>query len=81
MRRQGYVLLWTGADWALSPSQAGARSVAAVAVNNVWAVGDEGILHWDGHAWSKVTAPSIGPLRGVAARGACFWCRCAGPSA
>lgn len=48
--------------------------VAAVASNNVWAVGANGsgpmILHWDGRAWTRVTHPRAYPnaaaLRAVA---------------
>jgi hypothetical protein len=34
------------------------RDVAVVAADDVWAVGDDLIVHWDGAAWS-VTGPSI----------------------
>ena len=51
--------------------------VAAVASNDVWAVGAFGsgpmILHWDGRAWTTVTHPRAFPnsasLRGVATSG------------
>jgi hypothetical protein len=51
--------------------------VAAVASNDVWAVGASGsgpmILHWDGRAWTAVTHPRVFPntasLRGVATLG------------
>jgi hypothetical protein len=50
--------------------------VAAVTDKDVWAVGSYGNAdpylyplaeHWDGQAWSQVSAPSIGQLLGVAA--------------
>lgn len=56
--------------------------VAAVASNDVWAVGALGsgpmILHWDGRAWTRVTHPRVFPnaavLRGVAPlRGGRAW--------
>jgi hypothetical protein len=58
-----------------SPSPAGAnaflRGVAATSGSNAWAVGviyrldqaSQGrtfILHWNGHAWSRVTSPNMG---------------------
>jgi len=35
--------------------------VAAASGRNAWAVGGHVILHWNGHAWSRVPSP----LRGV----------------
>ncbi|HEY1331512.1 MAG TPA: hypothetical protein VGH10_08565 [Actinomycetota bacterium] len=58
---------WDGAAWSIVPSpslagDAGINDIAAVASDDVWAVGSgpEGVLveHWDGDAWHVVSAPS-----------------------
>lgn len=62
---------WDGKSWSYvpSPSISGTDNeltgVAAVAANNVWAVGDSGtsktmIEHWNGKNWSIVKSPSPG---------------------
>jgi hypothetical protein len=73
---------WDGDAWSVvpSPSVPGANftllgDVAAVASDDVWAVGRWGtpptfvehsaILHWDGASWSVVSHPGIGTLWGV----------------
>jgi hypothetical protein len=81
---------WSGTAWSIVPSRNATNSnlltgVAAVAANNVWAVGDtittDGtnqpdrtlIEHWNGSAWSVVASPSPASndtLSGVAARSA-----------
>jgi hypothetical protein len=34
------------------------RAVYGFSSNDIWAVGDEStVLHWDGHAWTKLTTP------------------------
>jgi hypothetical protein len=48
---------WDGSQWSVIPVPAAANdidlhSVAAVSANDVWAVGEKGIIHWDGTAWS-----------------------------
>jgi hypothetical protein len=69
---------WDGAHWSWVPN-AGAIdeflfSVAAIAANDVWAVGDNGqTQHWDGADWSRVAAPFPGlggRFNGVAAASA-----------
>lgn len=68
------------ANWAivpLAPSDGAPdlASVAAIATNDVWAVGASGdtrgvALHWDGSAWKRYQTPSLAGqvyLRGVAA--------------
>lgn len=50
---------WTGRRWHLvgrpSPN-ADLWSVAASGTNNVWAVGDHLVEHWDGRGWREVTS-------------------------
>ena len=50
-----------------SPDVGILNAVAAVAANDIWAVGDRGILHWNGLAWSQVPSPATSPLYAVAA--------------
>jgi hypothetical protein len=40
--------------------------VAALAPNNIWAVGEH-ILHWDGSTWNAVPAPNTNHLHGIVA--------------
>jgi hypothetical protein len=49
-----------------SPSVGSLRSIDAISADDVWAVGDTSILHWDGAAWAIYSSP-IGTLNGVAA--------------
>jgi hypothetical protein len=71
------------ADWAIIPLDPGygapdLSSVAAIATNDVWAVGTSGdtqgiAVHWNGSAWTRYQTPSqVGKvyLRGVAAASA-----------
>src|SRR5204862_3293545 len=61
------ILHWDGKSWtqAPSPNVAGeARAlyaIAAVAANDIWAVGSANqqslVLHWDGKSWSRVPSP------------------------
>ena len=44
------------------PVLIGARKLWASSGRDVWAIGDAGIAHWDGVAWSKITAPTMEPL-------------------
>ena len=84
---QGYALhfdgrLWTRFNMPNAPDGIRPRHVAALAPNDVWAVGDAGdavypndptrwtsvIEHWDGAAWTRVAAPaSQGRLFGLSA--------------
>lgn len=66
---------WNGSTWSVIPSPNPSPyfnyliAVAAVARNNVWAVGFENangpdrtlIEHWDGTRWSIVSSPNVGP--------------------
>jgi hypothetical protein len=73
---------WDGTAWRVVPSPDVGRGqvwgLAAVAANDVWAVGeltDASTLveHWDGSSWSRVQAPhgnGLGWLFGVSARSA-----------
>src|SRR5207302_3231888 len=58
---------WDGQQWSIDPSpNVGQdfnhlRGIAAIASNDVWAVGDSGatlIEHWDGQQWSIVPSPN-----------------------
>jgi hypothetical protein len=75
-------LHWDGTAWTAVPlpyfSGTWLRGVAAVAANDVWAVGDDGgsmgggmmlIFLWDGTAWTRVATPGslIGQLHGITA--------------
>jgi len=71
------VLHWDGTAWhrVVSPNAGQAEndltSVAAVATDDVWAVGFHGAhtltLHWDGTAWSFVSSPTPGGSADLAA--------------
>jgi len=67
---------WNGAQWSIVPSPSPddqvneLRGVAALAANDVWAVGysfgtqsqtniDTLVLHWDGLHWSEVASPNV----------------------
>ena len=81
----GFTLVehWAGTQWKVvaSPNVHGSTSdslsgVAAVAANNIWAVGNYNdasnsqqtlIEHWNGTNWSIVPSPSKGQLYGVTA--------------
>jgi hypothetical protein len=55
-----------------SPGTASLSDVAAIAPDDVWAVGQGLSMHWDGTAWSLVPIPAVGYaifLDGVAALG------------
>jgi hypothetical protein len=73
------ILHWDGSAWhrVTSPNVGAAEnnltSVAAVATDDVWAVGFRGVhtltMHWDGTSWSVVSSPTPGgsaDLAGVA---------------
>lgn len=68
---------WDGTQWSIVPSPSPAdqlnelRGVAAIAPDDVWAVGylsgaqtqepiDTLVLHWDGAAWTRVPTPNVG---------------------
>ncbi|MDQ2809237.1 MAG: S-layer homology domain-containing protein [Chloroflexota bacterium] len=70
-----------GSSWSRVPSPNGSgtsnalHGVAAVAANDLWAVGESGqqtlVEHWDGSSWSVIPSPSMAQvyntLRGVTA--------------
>lgn len=77
---------WNGSQWSVVPSPNPSSTlnilygVAAVATNDVWAIGSGRIgdedatltLHWNGTAWSFISSPNVTPevdntLSGVAA--------------
>jgi len=68
---------WNGTSWSVMPSSKShpiggyLYGVAAVATNNVWAVGAVGvnalIIHWNGKDWKSVSNPGQGSLLGVTA--------------
>ena len=65
---------WNGTQWTVvpNPSRATLHGVTALASNNVWAVGEQVILHWNGTSWSNVSFPlppngAFPNLRGVSA--------------
>jgi hypothetical protein len=74
------VLHWNGTSWHhvkspnVGPAENDLTSVAAVATDDIWAVGLHGLHtlteHWDGTSWSVVSSPTpggIADLAGVAA--------------
>ena len=69
---------WDGASWSLIYNAGTTNEilsgVAAIAANDVWAVGDNGQMqYWNGAAWSRVSAPypgAGGRFNGVAASSA-----------
>jgi hypothetical protein len=78
--QQAIAMRWNGMAWQLMdlPSlgtNSSLTDVAAIAIDDVWAVGFDGnssvILHWDGSAWASVPVPDPGTpfhhLTGVAA--------------
>lgn len=65
---------WNGAQWTVvpAPSRSTLYGITALASNNVWAVGDQVILHWNGTSWNNVSFPlppngSFPRLRGISA--------------
>ena len=55
------------------------RAVASLASDDAWAAGDTGypasalLLHWDGTAWTRASAPDIGGLVALAVGGSDLW--------
>jgi hypothetical protein len=76
-RARAQVVQWDGARWSVSPTPDPGQSqlvgVAAIADNDVWAVGNQVyrtlIEHWDGQRWEVIPDPSapFGQLRGIVA--------------
>jgi hypothetical protein len=50
---------WDGTAWTVvpNPSRWQLYGVLAIASNDVWAVGEQSILHWNGTNWSSVSFP------------------------
>ena len=50
---------WDGKAWTVipNPSRWTLYGVTALASNDVWAVGEQSILHWNGTSWSSVSFP------------------------
>ena len=68
----GVILRFDGARWAPYPTTLGALpslgGVWGAAPDDVWAVGQGILLHWDGRAWSASREPPVGYLLGVSGR-------------
>lgn len=56
---QALILNWKGARWNVVSNQCGTglRGITAVSANDIWAVGDSTICHYDGIAWNIVPSP------------------------
>ena len=56
---QALILNWNGARWNVVSNQCGTglRGITAVSANDIWAVGDSTICHYDGIAWNIVPSP------------------------
>ncbi len=54
------ILHWDGQRLTVPtyPDVGGLAAVDGVTADDVWAVGNGGILHWDGQAWSQVPSPA-----------------------
>jgi len=68
---------WNGTSWTVipNPSRWQLYGVASISSNNVWAVGEQSILHWNGSSWSSVSFPlppneAYPILRGISATSA-----------
>lgn len=59
-RDRSLILHWDGTGWSRvpSPDVGSLGDVAAVSVEEAWAVGGGTILHWDGAAWERSPHPS-----------------------
>jgi hypothetical protein len=67
---------WNGATWTVFPTSTTGTlyGITALASNDVWAVGDQVIVHWDGANWSNAPFPqppaggaTFYQLRGISA--------------
>lgn len=68
---QTLAMHWDGARWTITPTpnpfpgSDHLKKVAAVAPNDVWAIGGHGVaysLHWDGVSWKTVPMPNPGVI-------------------
>lgn len=50
---------WDGTSWTVvpNPSRWTLYGVTAISSNNVWAVSEQSILHWNGTTWNSVAFP------------------------
>jgi len=66
-----------GANWTeqrLDIPRGPLRDVVSLATDDVWAVGDAGlIVHWDGAEWTEVPSPTTDDLLAIATRGGQMW--------
>lgn len=64
---KGTILSFDGTQWTVdkSPTQAALYSVHALVDHDVWAVGANVALRWNGMAWSNVSTGLTGTLQGV----------------
>jgi hypothetical protein len=75
----GNAAIWhyDGTGWQPSPttSTKPLHGVWAVSAANVWAVGQQQILHWDGSSWTDATPPTLGQgwLVGAWGAGSSVW--------
>jgi hypothetical protein len=58
------IMHWDGSDWTVVPNAGGGGAFAALATDNIYAVGER-ISHWDGSAWSEVLPFSFPPYKAL----------------
>jgi hypothetical protein len=58
---------WNGSYWGIwsEPNVGALTGVAAIASDDIWAVGDNDFLHWTGMSWGVVANPSSGALAAI----------------
>jgi hypothetical protein len=56
----GLLAHWNGVRWSYTVLKAigGINAITAISPTDMWAVGDAGILHWNGRAWSLAKYPT-----------------------
>ena len=64
---------WNGSKWSIVPAPqspgyftGGLTAVAAISPTQVWALGDGGVLRWDGTSWRRLPIPARAGLSGMA---------------
>jgi hypothetical protein len=57
---RSFVEHWDGSTWSVvaSPDAGRLTSVAAIATNDAWALGERSLLHWNGTAWQQMALPA-----------------------
>jgi hypothetical protein len=55
----GILAHWNGDSWERIPINANVIDLASVAKNDVWALFDGEVMHWDGRVWSPASVPEI----------------------